>query len=116
MTLRMSVGVHSGLFDFFLVGASHRELIVTGPAASTTVSMEAAAEAGEILVSEPPRRRWPQISGRPRTGTSSTPPGGRAPLPRLPATRRDRVGPVSVHPRRAPGRSRAPAKSQSTAV
>ncbi|MGD0944110.1 MAG: adenylate/guanylate cyclase domain-containing protein [Acidimicrobiales bacterium] len=49
--LRMSVGVHSGLFHFFLVGESHRELIVTGPAASTTVSMEAAAEAGEIVVS-----------------------------------------------------------------
>jgi class 3 adenylate cyclase/tetratricopeptide (TPR) repeat protein len=50
--LRMSVGVHSGRFHFFLVGDSHRELIVTGPAASTTVSMEAAAEAGEIVVSE----------------------------------------------------------------
>jgi class 3 adenylate cyclase/tetratricopeptide (TPR) repeat protein len=50
--LRMSVGVHSGNFDFFLVGASHRELIVTGPAATTTVMMEATAEAGEIVVSD----------------------------------------------------------------
>jgi len=49
--LRMSVGVHSGAFDFFLVGETHRELIVTGPAASTTVSMESTAEAGEIVVS-----------------------------------------------------------------
>ena len=48
----MSIGVHSGQFDLFLVGASHRELIVTGPAASTTVSMEATATAGEIVVSE----------------------------------------------------------------
>ncbi|MGH8946834.1 MAG: adenylate/guanylate cyclase domain-containing protein [Acidimicrobiia bacterium] len=52
ITLRMSVGLHSGSFHFFLVGASHRELIVTGPAATTTVRMEQAAAAGEILVSE----------------------------------------------------------------
>jgi class 3 adenylate cyclase/tetratricopeptide (TPR) repeat protein len=51
VSLRMSVGVHSGLFNFFLVGDSHRELIVTGPAASTTVSMEGAADAGEIVIS-----------------------------------------------------------------
>ncbi len=51
VTLRMSVGVHSGSFDFFLVGASHRELIVTGPAASETVLMESTADAGEIAVS-----------------------------------------------------------------
>ena len=29
--LRMSVGVHTGSFHFFLVGSSHRELIATGP-------------------------------------------------------------------------------------
>ena len=52
VTLRMSIGVHSGRFDFFLLGASHRELLVTGPAATTTVSMEATASAGEIVVSE----------------------------------------------------------------
>ena len=50
--LRMSVGVHSGRFQFFLVGRSHRELIVTGPAASEIVTMEGTAEAGEIVVSE----------------------------------------------------------------
>ena len=49
--LRMSVGVHSGTFHFFLVGDSHRELIITGPAASETVAMESAASAGEIRVS-----------------------------------------------------------------
>ncbi len=51
VSLRMSVGVHSGRFHFFLVGDSHRELIVTGPAASTTVAMEGTAEAGEIVIS-----------------------------------------------------------------
>ena len=51
ITLRMSVGIHSSEFDFFLVGNSHRELIVAGPAASRTVEMESAASARQILVS-----------------------------------------------------------------
>jgi class 3 adenylate cyclase/tetratricopeptide (TPR) repeat protein len=49
--LRMHAGLHTGRFQFFLVGDSHRELLVTGPAASRTVEMEAASEAGEILLS-----------------------------------------------------------------
>lgn len=49
--LRMSVGVHSGDFNFFLVGDSHRELIVTGPNTSRVADMEATADAGEVLVS-----------------------------------------------------------------
>jgi class 3 adenylate cyclase/tetratricopeptide (TPR) repeat protein len=49
--LRMHAGVHSGTFQFFLVGDSHRELLVTGPAATRTVEMEATSEAGEIVVS-----------------------------------------------------------------
>ena len=32
VTLRMSVGIHSDAFDFFLVGDLHRELVITGPA------------------------------------------------------------------------------------
>jgi class 3 adenylate cyclase/tetratricopeptide (TPR) repeat protein len=51
ISLRMSVGVHSGTFHFFLVGSSHRELIVTGPAATATVAMETTAQAGDIVVS-----------------------------------------------------------------
>ncbi len=51
VVLRMSAGIHSGRFDMFLVGGSHRELVVAGPAASATVKMESVAEAGEILVS-----------------------------------------------------------------
>ena len=37
-TLRMSVGIHSGDFDFFLVGDPeiHRELLISGPGASVT--------------------------------------------------------------------------------
>jgi len=49
--LRMSIGIHSGAFTFFLVGTSHNELVVTGPAVTETVEMEHAADAGEILVS-----------------------------------------------------------------
>jgi class 3 adenylate cyclase len=50
--LKMHVGVHSGDFDFFLVGSRHSELIVAGPDAVVTVEMEDTAEAGEIAVSE----------------------------------------------------------------
>lgn len=49
--LKMSVGMNSGVFDFFLVGGSHRELIIKGPQATLTVEMESTAEAGEILLS-----------------------------------------------------------------
>ncbi len=51
ITLRMSVGIHSGMFDFFLVGGSHRELIVAGPAATRIVEMESMARAGQVLLS-----------------------------------------------------------------
>jgi class 3 adenylate cyclase/tetratricopeptide (TPR) repeat protein len=50
--LKMSSGIHTGSVDFFLVGESHRELIVTGPAASVTTQMEGTADAGEIVVSD----------------------------------------------------------------
>ena len=49
--LRMSVGIHSGTVHLFRVGASHHELLISGPAASTTVLMEQTAQAGEIVVS-----------------------------------------------------------------
>jgi class 3 adenylate cyclase/tetratricopeptide (TPR) repeat protein len=50
--LRMSIGIHSDRFQFFLVGGSHRELVVTGPGATQTVECEAVAEASEILISQ----------------------------------------------------------------
>jgi class 3 adenylate cyclase/tetratricopeptide (TPR) repeat protein len=49
--LRMHAGIHSGQFHFFLLGESHRELLITGPGATRTVEMEAASEAGEIVLS-----------------------------------------------------------------
>ena len=44
-TLRMSQGIHSGNFHFFMAGATHHELVVAGPAWSRVVSMEHVAEA-----------------------------------------------------------------------
>jgi class 3 adenylate cyclase/tetratricopeptide (TPR) repeat protein len=49
--LRMSIGAHSGPLHFFLVGGSHREFMISGPGATQTVTMEAAANAGQIIVS-----------------------------------------------------------------
>ena len=49
----MSVGIHSGDFDFFLVGNPeiHRELLISGPDASITAETESAAAAGQIGLS-----------------------------------------------------------------
>jgi predicted ATPase/class 3 adenylate cyclase len=49
--LRMSTGVYSGPCQFFLLDASHKELVVVGPAATKTFELEDASVAGEILVS-----------------------------------------------------------------
>jgi class 3 adenylate cyclase/tetratricopeptide (TPR) repeat protein len=77
--LKMSVGVHSGTFHFFLVGDSHRELMVTGPSATVTASMEGTAEAGEILVSPVTAAALPpRILGAPKGAgilLRSEPPG-----------------------------------------
>ena len=58
--LRMSIGIHSGRFQFFLVGNSHREFIISGPGASETVLMEASATASQILMSPSTARSVPQ--------------------------------------------------------
>ena len=51
VALRMSIGVYTGPVTFFVTGSTHRELIVTGPAATETIRLEDAAEPGEILIS-----------------------------------------------------------------
>jgi class 3 adenylate cyclase/tetratricopeptide (TPR) repeat protein len=60
VTLRMSVGINSGTFQFFLVGGSHRELMAVGPSATGTVHMEGTATAGEILLSRTTAAAVPQ--------------------------------------------------------
>jgi class 3 adenylate cyclase/tetratricopeptide (TPR) repeat protein len=52
VTLRMSTGIYTGRCHFFMVEGSHRELVVTGPAATATIRLESAANAGQILVSD----------------------------------------------------------------
>lgn len=51
VSLRISIGIHSDDFDFYLVGDSHQDLLISGPAASRLVMMEQNASAGEILMS-----------------------------------------------------------------
>ena len=66
VTLRMSMGIHSGDFDFFLVGDPeiHRELLISGPGASTTADFEAAASAGQIGLSPTTVALLPPRPGR----------------------------------------------------
>jgi class 3 adenylate cyclase/tetratricopeptide (TPR) repeat protein len=53
LRLRMSVGIHTGAFDFFLLGHDdHRDLVVTGPAVTTLTQMEKVAGPGQIVVSD----------------------------------------------------------------
>jgi len=66
LRLSMSVGLHSGTVDFFLVGSSHRELILVGREVSTTVATEGAANAGEIAVSPAAAALLPASATRPR--------------------------------------------------
>jgi class 3 adenylate cyclase/predicted ATPase len=67
VNLKMSVGVHTGSFHLFRVGMSHRELLITGPAASETTRMEATADAGEIVVSTDTAQRLPKDAvGQPK--------------------------------------------------
>ena len=63
LTLKISIGAHSGAFHLFLVGDRYRQLVVGGP--DTTVAMDAenAAEAGQIVVSE----RMADLLGREST-------------------------------------------------
>lgn len=76
--LRMSIGVHSGVFDVFLVGdpASHRELLVTGAASDELVELERVADAGQIAVSAATAALLPAASRGPALEGLTTP-GGR---------------------------------------
>ncbi|MFD1946677.1 AAA family ATPase [Nocardioides aestuarii] len=68
VVLQMSVGVHTGDVDLFLVGdpAHHRELLVAGPAATTTAAAQSAASAGQIGLSATTSALLPdRLLGRP---------------------------------------------------
>ena len=49
--LRMSVGIATGSFHFFMTGSVHRELLVGGPDVTETLTMEGIADAEEIGIS-----------------------------------------------------------------
>ena len=67
VSLRMSVGMHSGTFHFFLTGDTHRELVIAGPGATHTVLMESTARASEILLSATTAAQIePRFVGRPK--------------------------------------------------
>ena len=61
VNLRMTIGIHSDTYYFFLVGDSHREYLVAGPAATMIVRTEGAAETGQIVIS---RATAAQLSAR----------------------------------------------------
>ncbi len=53
LRLRMSVGIHTGAFDFFLLGhEDHRDLVVTGPGVTTLSQMETLAGPGQVVISD----------------------------------------------------------------
>jgi class 3 adenylate cyclase/tetratricopeptide (TPR) repeat protein len=58
--LRMTVGVHSGAYQFFLVGESHLEPLVVGSGATGIVRTETLADNGQIVVSASTAARLPK--------------------------------------------------------
>ena len=78
--LGIACGIHSGECDFFLVGSSHGELIVAGPAASAVLRLEDLAEGGEILVSaQTAAQLEPQLLDAEREGARLLAPDALAP-------------------------------------
>ena len=69
ITLRMSIGIGTGRYHFFLTGGVHRELLIAGPAMTETLTMEAIADAGEIGISPAVAAVLPSSSiGPPKAG------------------------------------------------
>ena len=85
IVLRMSIGISTGTFQFFLTGSVHRELLIAGPDATETVTMEGIADAGEIVVS-------PRLAARLDRSVHRRAEGRRA-VARPPARRRAKRAP-----------------------
>ena len=101
VTLRMSQGVHSGVFRVMTTGALQRELLVIGPDVTRTLEMETAANAGEILVSPETASQIPvDVLGRVKGEgilVRRAPPS--SPPPELPPPRSRRVRSSCSSPR-----------------
>ena len=85
--LRMSVGIHSGCFDLFVVGDPdvHRELVVCGPDITTLVGIEAVANAGQVAVGPATAALLdPALLGAPVDGDVGVLLRREPPLPELP--------------------------------
>ena len=80
VVLRMSVGVHRGSYAMFLVGGSHRELLIGGRGATTVVAMEGLASAGQILLSRDTASALPRACVGAEVGSGTL--LARAPAPR----------------------------------
>lgn len=50
-TLRMSMGIHTGTFDFTLLGDAQRELFAIGAEVTTVLELEGTAQPGQIRIS-----------------------------------------------------------------
>jgi class 3 adenylate cyclase/tetratricopeptide (TPR) repeat protein len=104
LKLSMSVGIHTGPIDFFLVGAPTRELLILGPGATATAEAEKAAVAGEILVTEGNARLLPPGSTdlrpdglhRLKWRMTYPPEGEGPPLPEIPAGRIETLFPTAL--------------------
>ncbi len=102
-TLRMHVGIHKGTFQFFLVGDSHRELLLSGPDVTQTVAMQDEAEAGEILLSQAAAAAVPKSAlgdakagGRLLKSNPSVSNTGLEPLPATEGLRLEQCVPVAI--------------------
>lgn len=103
VTLRISIGAHTGSFDAFVVGHSHEDLVLAGPATSETMRMEAAAGAGQVLVSDDLAAALPEdclgeradggwlVAAAPSAPASSVPDAEGDPLHHIPLGYRDHL-------------------------
>lgn len=66
LSLSISIGVHTGDFDLFLVGEPHRELVTIGPGFDAVLHAESTAVAGQILVTPSAAAALPPSAARPR--------------------------------------------------
>jgi class 3 adenylate cyclase len=111
VTLRMSVGAHTGAFHFFLVGDSHRELIVAGPAATETVAMR---EPPPPVRSSSARRLQPRCRGATAAARSGPGSCSRDQPRRSSDPRHRRSPPTSISRRSFLGRSARPCPRRSS--
>ena len=111
LRLSMSVGVHSGPIHLLLVGAPTRELVVLGPAATSTADAEKAATAGEIVVTPGTAALRPHGATRMRDDgvlllrrrNAAHAPVGQDPVPEVPSDRLLTVFPRESGAYLAPG-------------